>query len=322
MKTIGIHKLVKKAKDLAHLIAKILGETFNQWIDDKAFKMSAAVSFYCLFSLFPVLIITITILGKLYGEKAVRGELVDAIKDIVGQSGAETIQTLLGNVATQGQEGLAIVFGSVFILISSLVVFIELKESLNIIWGVEPKPGQPIKNLIRDRILAFVMVLGSALLFFLGLVYDSVLKALDQVLKPYTLKLLPILKWLNFLPIFVIATVVFALTFRFLPDVKVKWRYLCVGALATTVLFFIGRHLIGLYLGQSNWISVYGAAGSLVALLLWIYYSALIFFFGAELTQVIRHHFCKQPLIVSPNAVLVVKTSKMLARRIKKKSKR
>jgi membrane protein len=222
-------------------------------------------------------------------------------------------------VSSQGQEGFAIVFSSLFIIISSVVVIVELKESLNVIWGVEPKPGQPIKNLIRDRILAFAMVLGSGLLFLLFLMFDSLLKALGQVLKLRLLKLLPLLQWLNFLPLFIFTTLVFVLILRILPDVRVKWRYLWIGALTTSVLFFIGRHIIGLYLGHSNWVSIYDAAGSLVVLLLWIYYSALIFFFGAELTQVIRHRYCIEPLHISPNAVPVIKTSKMLALKIQKK---
>ena len=311
--TVISHKLIKRIKVLVGDILKILGEIFTQWIDDKAFKMSAAVSFYCLFSLFPILIIIITVLGKIYGEKAIRGELVDGIKNIVGQSGAETIQTLLGNVASQRQEGFAIILASLFIVISSLAIFVELKESLNVIWGVEPKPGQPIKNLILDRLLAFIMVIGSALLFLLGLIFDSLLKALNPMMKLYTPQLLPILHRLNFLPLFIITTVAFVLIFRILPDVRVKWRYLWTGAVATSVLFFIGRHVIGIYLGHSNWVSIYGAAGSLVALLLWVYYSALIFFFGAELTQVIRHHFNKEPLNISSRAVDVLKTTKMLS---------
>lgn len=314
-----MHKLFKKSRSITLDMGKILVETINQWIDDKAFKLSAAVSFYCLFSLFPVLIIIITVLGKIYGEKAVRGELVNAIGNIVGQRGAQTIQTLLGNVSSQGQEGLAIVFGAIFIVISSIVVFVELKESLNVIWGVEPKPGQSIKNLLRDRLLAFAMVLCSGLLFLFFLIWDSLLNALDSMLKAHIPQLLPLIQWLNSIFLFIFLTVVFVLIFRILPDVKIKWRYLWIGALTTSFLFFIGRRLIGLYLRHSDWVSIYGAAASLVVLLLWIYYSALIFFFGSELTQVIRQHYSREPLEVSPNAVLITKTTKMLKTKTPKK---
>lgn len=313
-----IGRIPARCKAMVHDIAAIVKETINQWIDDKAFKMSAAVSFYSLFSLFPVLLITVTVVGKIYGRKALRGEIVDAIKDIVGQRGAETIQSLLGNMTGQKVAGLAIVFSVLFIIISSVVVFVELKESLNVIWGVELKPGQPIKNLLRDRILAFAMVLGCGLLFLLSLVFDSSLKALGQVLKPYIPQVIPMLQWLNQLPLFIFTTLVLVLIFRVLPDVKVGWRYLFSGALVTSVLFFIGRHFIGLYMGHSGWASIYGAAGSLVALLLWIYYSALIFYFGAELTQVVRNYYNKTPLKISTHAVAVVKTTKMVAQNIKK----
>ena len=157
------------------------------------------------------------------------------------------------------------------------------------------------------------------LLFLFFLIWDSLLDALDSVLKVHIPQLLPLIQWLSSVSLIIFTTVVFVLIFRVLPDVKINWRYLWIGAITTSSLFFIGRRLIGLYLRHSDWVSIYGAAASLVVLLLWIYYSALIFFFGAELTQVIRQHYCREPLKVSPNAVPITKTSKMLKTKAPKK---
>jgi len=319
MKIIFITSFFNWLKRLIVNVGLIIKETFIQYIDDKAFKMAAAISFYTLFSLSPFLIITISIVGKIYGPKATTGELLGNLTNLIGAEGAQVIQSLIANISGHHQDFWATAISIFVLLFSSVIVFVELKESLNMIWGVELIPGRPYKNLLLDRALALVMVLGAGLLFFASLLFNSLLQALSEILGNHIPQLVPMLKWINRVPLLFFSTLAFVLIFRFLPDVKVKWRFLWVGAIVTSLLFFAGRSLIGLYLGNISWTSIFGAASSLVALLLWIYYSALIFFFGAELTQVMRNHYSQSSVSVSERAVAITKTSKLIARKVKEK---
>lgn len=265
----------------------MLKEAFTEWRDAEALQLGAALSYYTIFSLAPLLLVVIGIVGLAFGREAVQGQLVGQIQGLVGREGAEAIQTMVANAGRRAGEGFwATIVAAATTLFGATGVFTQLQTSLNHIWGVKPKPGQGIKGILRARAAAFGMLLGIGFLLLVSLVVSAALAAAGN----YMLGLLPgaevVLRVLNFLVSFMVITLLFAMIFRFLPDVKIAWRDVWFGAIVTSLLFTIGKTLIGLYLGNSGVASVYGAAGSLVIVLLWAYYSSQILFFGAELTQV------------------------------------
>jgi len=270
----------------AKSIFSLLKESFKEWQEDEALQLGAALAYYTLFSIAPMLLVVISVAGFVFGREAVQGQLDNQIQGLVGAQGADAIQTMVANAGQHKEGGIwATVIAFVTILFGATGVFTQLQTSLNHIWDVKPKP-QGIKGLLRARAAAFGMLLGIGFLLLVSLVVSAGLTAAGN----YMVGLLPgaemVLQALNFLISFGVITVLFAMIFRFLPDVKIAWRDVWFGAAVTALLFTIGKFLIGLYLGNSSVASVYGAAGSLVIVLLWAYYSSQILFFGAELTQV------------------------------------
>jgi membrane protein len=264
----------------------LLKESFKEWKDDDALQLGAALAYYTIFSLAPMLLIAISVAGLVWGREAAQGEIVRQIDQLVGKQGAAAIQTMLANAHRSGSGVLGTVIGLITILFGATGVFAQLQSSLNQIWDVEAKPGQGIWSFLRTRILSFGMVLGIGFLLLVSLVASAAIAALDNYasgLFPGAEVLIGIVSAVLGLALI---TLLFAMIFKFLPDVKIGWRDVWIGAAVTSLLFLIGKVLIGLYLGNSSVASTYGAAGSLVILLLWIYYSTQILFFGAELTQV------------------------------------
>src|SRR6266545_1853556 len=264
----------------------LLKEAFREWQNDEALQLGAALAYYTIFSLAPLLLVVIALAGLAFGREAVQGQLVGQLQGLVGRQGGVAIQTMVANAGQHGAGVWATLIAFVTILFGSTGVFTQLQTSLNHIWNVKPKPGQGIKGLLRARAAAFGMLLGIGFHLLVSLVVSAALTAVGT----YLTGLLPgaevVLQVLNFLVSLAVITVLFAMIFRFLPDVKITWRDVWLGAGVTALLFTIGKSLIGLYLGNSSVASVYGAAGSLVILLLWTYYSSQILFFGAELTEV------------------------------------
>jgi len=268
-------------------IFSLLKEAFKEWRDDEALQLGAALAYYTIFSLAPLLLVVITVAGFAFGREAVQGQLDNQIQGLVGAQGADAIQTMVANAGKHKDGGiLATIIAFVTILFGATGVFTQLQTSLNHIWDVKPKPGQGLKGLLRARAAAFGMLLGIGFLLLVSLVVSTALDAIGA----YISGLLPgasfILRAVSFVLSFGVVTVLFAMIFRFLPDVKIAWRDTWVGAAVTALLFTVGKFLIGLYLGNSGVASIYGAAGSLVVVLLWCYYSSQILFFGAELTEV------------------------------------
>ena len=264
----------------------MLKESFKEWKDDDALSLGAALAYYTIFSLAPMLLIAISVAGLVFGREAAQGELVGQMRGLVGQQGAEAIQTMIANAGKQGSGVLGTIIGIVTILFGATGVFAQLQSSLNKIWNVEAKPGKGIWSFLRTRILSFGMVLGIGFLLLVSLAVSAAIAALDTYatgIFPGAEVLIGIVSAIFGLAVI---TVLFAMMFRYLPDVKIAWKDVWIGAAVTAVLFVIGKVLIGLYLGNSSVASTYGAAGSLVILLLWIYYSTQILFFGAEITQV------------------------------------
>ena len=265
----------------------LLKETFVEWKEDDALELGAALAYYTIFSLAPMLLVVISIVGLIYGREAVQGQIVGQIQGLVGRQGAEAVQTILANAGRNQGTGIwATVVGLVTILFGATGVFVQLQSSLNRVWDVQVKKDLGVvKGLVKARIAAFGMLLGIGFLLLVSLIVSTVVAAAGA----YANRLFPgaevLIKILSFALSFGLATVLFAMIYRFLPDVKIQWRDVWFGAAVTALLFAVGKYLIGLYLGNSSVASTYGAAGSLVVLLLWVYYSTQILFFGAELTQ-------------------------------------
>jgi membrane protein len=271
--------------------------------------MAAALAYYTVFSLAPLLIIVIAIAGAIFGEQAAKGELVAQIQGVVGREGAQLIQTAIENASqldpSQGPIPTLINIG--VLLFGASVVFAQLQNSLNRIWEVEAKPGNGIKRVLRKRLLTFSMVLVIAFLLLVSLVISTMLVILGNYLRDLVPGFTYLWQILNFFISFSLVTLLFAMIFKILPDAKIAWRDVWMGAAITAVLFDIGKFLLGFYLGKTSLASAYGAAGSLVIILTWVFYSAQILFLGAEFTQVYVRHYSRE-IVPDEHAVRVPKT--------------
>ena len=267
-------------------IWRLLKETFKEWNDDNASRLAAALSYYTIFSLAPLLIIAIAIAGAVFGDEAAKGEIVKQIQGLVGKDGAEVIQTALQNAQKPDTRNFASIISIGVLLFGASNVFAQIQDALNTIWEVEPKPGRSIWQTLRKRFLSFAMVGGVGFLLMVSLVVSAVLAGMVN----YFGSLIPGFDFLwqiaNFAISFAVVTILFAIIYKFIPDAKIAWNDVWIGSAMTSLLFVIGKSLLGLYLGNGSFGSAYGAAGSLIVLLAWINYAAQIIFFGAEFTQV------------------------------------
>jgi membrane protein len=271
----------------AQAIWGMLKETFTDWNEDKAPRLAAALSYYALFAIAPLLVIVIAIAGLFFGEEAARGAIAGQLQGLVGEQSAQTIQEMVANAGSNRSSGIfATIVGIVTLVFGALGVFGQLQDALNTIWEVQPKPNRGWMEVIKDRLAPFTMVLGIAFLLLVSLVISAALAALGKFFGGIFPGFALVGQILNFVVSFGVITLLFAMMYKYLPDVKIAWSDVWIGAAATALLFTIGRLLIGLYLGRSSTASSYGAAGSLVIVLIWVYYSAQILFFGAEFTQV------------------------------------
>ncbi|MBE9008551.1 YihY/virulence factor BrkB family protein [Fortiea sp. LEGE XX443] len=270
---------------------QLFRETFQEWSEDKASRLAAALAYYTIFSIAPLLIIVIAIAGAVFGEDAARGEIVRQIQGLVGRDGAEFIEIAIRNASQPKTGAIASIISILLLLLGATGLFTELQDALNTIWEVKPKPGRGMKNMFRQRALSFAMILGIGFLLLVTLVISTVLTAIVG----YFSNLLPgvdvLWRIVNFLLSFAITTLLFGLIFKVLPDVKITWNDVLIGAAITSLLFSLGRYLLGQYLGNNTFGSTYGAAGSLVVILAWVYYAAQILFFGAEFTQVYARRY-------------------------------
>jgi len=267
-------------------IFELLKETVSEWQKDKASRLAAALAYYTIFSLAPLLIVVVAIAGFAAGREAAMGLLDDQIQGLVGRESADFIQEMLKNARQPEGNLLATIIGVVTLLLGAMGVFGQLKDALNTVWGIEPKPTNGIIAFLRGNLLSFTMVLGIGFLLMVSLVLSAILAAVGN----FTTNLLPgaefVMQIVNFLIGFAITTLLFAMIYKILPDTPIAWRDVWIGAAITSLLFSIGRFLIGLYLGNSSIGSTYGAAGSLAVILVWVYYSAQLLLLGAEFTQV------------------------------------
>jgi membrane protein len=309
-----------KRKNFFLTIWDLLVSTYNEFIDDKALKMAAALSYYAAFSIGPLLIIVIAIAGFFFGEDAAEGQLKQEITGLLGSDGAALVQTIIKGAADQSSGIFAAVVSVVLLILGSVGVFLELQESLNIIWGVELRPGRGIWGFIKNRLVSFSMVVTIGFLLMISLIINSIISLLNNYIGEAMSAYLPFAEILNIISSFAVITLLFAIIYRVLPDVIIPWKYVWFGAALTSFLFSIGKYFIGLYLGNSSYSSTYGAAASLVILFVWVYYSGLILFFGAELTQVYFKKHSSLTLKPDSDGILVPKVSQLIKNWAKRSS--
>jgi membrane protein len=265
---------------------QLFKEMVLSWTRHGASVQGAALAFYTIFSLAPVLVVVIALAGAVFGEEAVRGQIFAQFRGLMGDQAALLVQDVLQSAAKPASSRVATIVGIVTLLFGATGVFSQLQDALNTVWDVAPKPGAVFTHLLRKRLLSFAVILGIGFLLMVSLVLSAALAAFSSYLERVLTIPVAALQTANFALSFIIITVLFAMIYRLLPDVKLEWKDVWTGAVVTSLLFVAGKSLIGLYLGRTGVASAYGAAGSLVVVLLWVYYSSLIFFFGAVFTRV------------------------------------
>lgn len=292
--------MMDSARQQLTFLQKVRGATVDavkQWVDDRAGSKGAALAYYTLFSLSPMLIIVLAIAGAVFGEDAARGAIFQELRGLVGADGAQAIQILLANARNPKAGAIATIVAVVLLAIGATTVFGELKESLDDIWRVPKARQSGIAHSIRARLLSFSLILVLAFLLLVSLAVNAALSVLEKYLGGFWAESAYILQPLSSLFSFVVIAALFGAIYKLLPQQQLSWSDVIAGSLITALLFSIGKKLIGVYLGNSDVVGSYGAAGSVIALMLWVYYSAQIFFLGAELTRQyalwfgsLRHH--------------------------------
>ncbi len=283
-----MNREMKLEKEKFHLIRSwgpLFVQSFNDWMEDRALRFSAALAYYSIFAMAPLVIIAISVAGLIFGEEAARGQVYQQIEWLLGPKGATEIQTLIQASSDPHKSLLATVVGILTLLVGASGVFGQLKDALNSIWGVRLKPGGGLKASLREYLLSFSMVLGVGFLLVISLLLSAVLQAVNNFMTGH----LPIPSFavpLTALISFAILVALFALIFKMLPDVEIGWEDVWIGATVTAILFGTGKYLLSIYLGSSNVASSFGAAGALILVLVWVYYSTTIFLLGAEFTKV------------------------------------
>ncbi|WP_443937957.1 YihY/virulence factor BrkB family protein [Pedobacter sp. MW01-1-1] len=282
-------KLITKGKEFGLNTYHLFIAAGKGFMEDRITKLSAALAYFTIFSISPLLIIIIASASLIYSQEAIENQLFSQINDFVGQDVALQIQSFVANASLSGKSSFALIIGIIVLVIGATAVFTEIQDSINLIWKVKAIPKKGWKKLITNRLLSFSLVVSLGFLLLVSLVLNSIVLSLGNKLTQYIPQISStttvfILIFNNVLTILV-STGVFAVIFKVLPDVILKWKSALVGALFTALLFSLGKYLIGLYLEKTSPGLVFGSAGSLVIILLWIYYTAIILYFGAEFTQ-------------------------------------
>jgi membrane protein len=275
-------------------IWSVVREAASGWMNDNVTRLSAALAFYTILSVAPLLVIVTAIAGWVFGSEAAATMLQDQMRGMVGNAGADVAKAAVENAHQPGSGILATIIGVATLLFGASGVFTELQGALNIVWHVKPKPGRGIWGTIRGRFLSFGMVLAVGFLLLVTLVVTTAITALGDYVGGLMPGIPTLLHIANIVVSFVVIAVLFALIFKYLPDAEISWRDVWFGAVVTAALFTLGKYLIGLYLAKAAPGSAFGAAGSVVAFVVWVYYSGLIVFFGAELTRVTARYAGRQ----------------------------
>lgn len=266
---------------------KVLVTTFKAFGEDKGMKLSASLAYYTVFSIGPLLLLLMSLAGLFLGESAIEGKVFSELKGLLGASAAAQIQEIIKNIQVSGGTDLALAISIVTLVIGATTVFIEIQDSLNMIWEVKAKPKRGWVAFLKNRLISSSLIISLGFLMVVSLLVSGLIQALmDKLSRYFSGSTEILLLVINLVITFIVITVLFGIIFKFLPDAKIKWKHVRAGAIFTAILFMIGRYFIGLYIQFSATESTYGAAGSLIVILLWIYYSAVILYIGAEFTQV------------------------------------
>jgi membrane protein len=268
-------------------ITYLFKETFSEFINDNALKLSAALSYYTIFSL-PALLIIVTSLCSLYfGTAAIQGELFNQIRDWVGDQAALQVQEMLKNVKLSTYTTFATIVGVIILVIGASGIFSEIQDSINYIWGIKTKPTRVVMRFVINRLMSFSMIISVGALLLIGLIGTTFIEFKNKnLLGHFSLETICLYYVVNVLAVFILIAVLFLIIFKILPDGKVSFGNCLLGACFTAILFMVGKFLIGVYIVNSDLTSIYGSAGSIVVVLAWIYYSAAILYFGAEFIKV------------------------------------
>ncbi len=279
--------MTKTNKQVLKNLWSILKDTFNEFIDDRVLKLSAALAYYTIFSLPSMLIVVIGLCSIFFGREAVQGQIFSQIGDFIGADAALQIQDILKKTTLHHDNIAATIIGLFTLLFAATGMFGEIQDSINSIWGLQAKPKRGLIKMLVNRLMSFSMVIVLGFILLVSLLVNALLEGLLHRVEHYfSEKVINYLFILDYGVMIAVTTVLFASILKVLPDAKILWKDVWVGAFATSILFLFGKFLIGYYLKHNSSVSAYGAAGSMILILLWVYYSAIILYFGAEFTQV------------------------------------
>lgn len=282
-------------------------EVFSEFSTDNATKLSASLSYYTIFSLAPMLVVIISVAGIFYGREAIQGQLYGQINWLIGKDAAAQVEELIKNARLSQKSGIAAIIGTITLMLGATGVFAEIQDSINFIWSLKAKPKSGILKYLFNRLLSFSLILSLGFLLIVSLLVNTFLDIFSQRLQLFFENItVYMFMFINLAIVFSVITLLFATIFKVLPDGRIAWKDAFIGASVTAILFMVGKFLIGYYLGQSKITTTFGAAGSVVIILLWVYYSSTILFLGAEFTKVYTRHY-GTPIRPNRNAVLLEK---------------
>lgn len=285
----------------------VLRQAFTEFINDHGLKFSASLSYYTIFSLGPVLLIIISLAGIFFGKDAVEGKIYWQLQGLVGSAAALQIQDIIGNIEESQLSRSGAVLGIIILFIGATGVFTEMQDSINYIWSIKTKPKKSFVKFLFDRLLSFSLIISFGFILMVSLAVHALVDLLyDQLRMWVPDAMVVIVQTINYAILFVVITCLFAIIFKVLPDAKIRWKDTFVGATFTAVLFLIGKSLISLYLGNSDIGLTYGAAASVVIILLWVYYTSIILYFGAEFTKIYTMNF-GGGIVPKKTAVFIIK---------------
>jgi membrane protein len=285
-----------------HEVWALVRESVMEWVGDRASRKGAALAFYTVFSLAPILIMAIAIAGLFFGQDAARGEIYAQVRELLGPDGARAIEAMVMNASRPGAGVVATIVGSVTLFIGATTALAELKDGLDQIWDVPPERTSGFWYFVRTRLLSIGLILTIGFLLLVSLVLSAVLNVLARRWGPADATG-AVLEAMNFLFSFTLVTILFAMIYKILPSARIAWRDVIVGSVVTALLFSVGKFAIGVYLGNSAIASTYGAAGSVILVLVWVYYSAQIFLLGAEFTKVYAHRYGSRRGLPQPSHI-------------------
>ncbi|MGZ8545230.1 MAG: YihY/virulence factor BrkB family protein [Flavisolibacter sp.] len=275
-----------KKKITVRGILKMLMHTVNGFVDNKVLKLSGSLAYFTVFSIGPMLLVMIFLADVFYGREAVEGRIFHQLNGLVGPQAAKQIQDIISNATLSGKTTLTAIIGFTTLLIGATTVFSEIQDSINTIWNLKPKPKKGWLKILINRLLSFSVVVGLGFVLLVSLIMNGLIEGLmDRLQQNYPELTVRLVYIFNIIITFIVITLLFSIIYKVLPDAKIKWKDVLIGAMSTAVLFMLGKFAMSFYIGQSDVGSTYGTAGSLVVLLLWVYYSSVILYFGAEFTK-------------------------------------